>query len=161
MRTKLALVLALSHRAELLILDEPSEGLDPVAAEQLLEEVVRAAAEGSTVFFSTHQIAEVERVADHVFIMNRGQLAFASPIEELRAYHRRIHVAFPGRVPVEEMSLTDARRVRVQDHVLSFVVKDNVERVAQRAYFLGALSVDVQPISLREVFLESVEGDRS
>jgi ABC-2 type transport system ATP-binding protein len=161
MRTKLALVLALSRGAELLILDEPSEGLDPVAAEQLLEAVVRAAAEGATVFFSTHQISEVERIADHVFIMNQGHLVFESPIEEMRAHHRRIHVAFPGRVPVEEMSQAGAQRVRVQDHVLSFVVKDNVESITQRAHSLGALSVDIQPISLREVFLESVEGGRS
>jgi ABC-2 type transport system ATP-binding protein len=57
MRTKLALVLALSRGAELLIFDEPSEGLDPGAAEQLLEAMVQAAAEGVTVFFSTHQIS--------------------------------------------------------------------------------------------------------
>jgi ABC-2 type transport system ATP-binding protein len=123
-----------------------------------LEAVVRAAAEGATVFFSTHQISEVERIADHVFIMNRGQLVFESPIEEMRAHHRRIHVAFPGRVPVEEMSHAGAQRARVQDHVLSFVVKENVESITRRAHSLGALSVDVQPISLREVFLESVEG---
>jgi hypothetical protein len=62
---------------------------------------------------------------------------------------------------VEEMSQAGAQRVRVQDHVLSFVIKDNVESITRRAHSLGALSVDIQPISLREVFLESVEGGRS
>src|SRR5216684_974132 len=66
MHSKLALVLALSHRAALLILDEPGEGLDPVANEQMLESIVEAAGEGAAVFFSTHQVAEVERIADHV-----------------------------------------------------------------------------------------------
>lgn len=161
MRTKLALVLGLSRRAELLILDEPTEGLDPVASEQLLEGVVRAVAEGSTVLFSTHQISETERIADRVFIMNRGRLAFQSSMEHFRAYHRQVHIAFPGRVPVEEMGLTAAERVRVEAHVLSFVVNYDAESIVQRAHALGALSVDVQPRCLREVFLETVEREPS
>src|SRR5689334_18221415 len=71
MRTKLVLILALARMPDLLIFDEPSEGLDPSAAEQMLEAIVRAAAEGSTVFFSSHQLSEVERIADDVFIIDR------------------------------------------------------------------------------------------
>src|SRR5437667_5499326 len=72
MRTKLALLLALARRSSLLILDEPSEGLDPVSIEELLQTLVAAAAEGTTIFFSSHQIAEVERIADRVCIIDRG-----------------------------------------------------------------------------------------
>jgi ABC-2 type transport system ATP-binding protein len=157
MRTKLALVLALSRGADLLILDEPSEGLDPLGAEQLLEAVVEAAADGTTVFFSTHQISEVERVADRVFIMNRGQLVFQSPIEEMRENFRRIHFAFAGRAPIEQMNVDGVRRLRADDHVLSLVVSGDVEGITKRGQALGAISVNVQPISLREVYLESVE----
>jgi ABC-2 type transport system ATP-binding protein len=159
MRTKLALVLALSRAADLLILDEPSEGLDPLGAEQLLESVVQAAAEGTTVFFSTHQISEVERIADHVFIMNRGQLVFQSPIEEMRENFRRIHFAFPERAPIEQMNVDGVRRLRAEDHVLSLVVCGNVESIIKRGRALGAISVNVQPVSLRETYLESVEED--
>ncbi len=67
MRTSLMLLLAMSHRAELLILDEPTEGLDPAVIETLLMELVAlTATEGTTVFFSSHQLAEVEQIADHV-----------------------------------------------------------------------------------------------
>ncbi|HTM05504.1 MAG TPA: ABC transporter ATP-binding protein [Vicinamibacterales bacterium] len=79
MRTKLALLLALSRRPQLLILDEPSEGLDPVSIEELLQELRAAAADGTTVFFSSHQIAEVERVAAHVCIIDRGRLVVDAP----------------------------------------------------------------------------------
>src|SRR5450759_1673639 len=72
MRTKLALLLGLARGAELLILDEPSEGLDPVAIEDLLQALVAAAAEGTTVFFSSHQLAEVERIADHICLIDKG-----------------------------------------------------------------------------------------
>src|SRR5437773_9630298 len=73
MRTKLALLLAFARRPELLILDEPSEGLDPVGIENLLQTLVAQSADGVTVFFSSHQIAEVERVADHVCILEIGR----------------------------------------------------------------------------------------
>jgi ABC-2 type transport system ATP-binding protein len=161
MRTELALVLALSRGAELLILDEPSEGLDPGAAEQLLEAMIEAAAEGSTVFFSTHQISEAERVADHVFIMNSGQLAFESAMEEMRENYRRISFAFPGRAPAEEMNVDGVRRLRAEGHVLSVVANGNVESIQQLGRTLGAISIEVQPISLREMFLERLEEDRS
>ena len=70
MRTKLALLLALSRSPALLILDEPTEGLDPVSIEELLQTLVTAPAQGTTVFFSSHQLSEVERIADDI-LMNR------------------------------------------------------------------------------------------
>src|ERR1700722_17117696 len=73
MRTKLALLLAFARKPELLILDEPSEGLDPVGIQQMLENLVNESSEGTTVFFSSHQIAEVERIADRVCILHRGR----------------------------------------------------------------------------------------
>jgi ABC-2 type transport system ATP-binding protein len=85
MRTKLALLLALSRRPELLILDEPSEGLDPVSIEDVLQTLLATAAGGTAIFFSSHQIAEVERVAGHVCIIDRGRLAVDAPLAALRA----------------------------------------------------------------------------
>ena len=110
MRTKLALLLALSRRPELLILDEPSEGLDPVSIEDLLQSLVSAAAEGTAVFFSSHQISEVERIADEVFIMCDGRLALCGPLEELREKFRRMHFAFIGRAPSTDGSRSGSRR---------------------------------------------------
>ena len=73
-RTKLALLLALCRGAELLMLDEPTSGLDPAMAEDVLQALVgHVAAEGATVFFSSHQLSEVEQIADHVAIVDRGQ----------------------------------------------------------------------------------------
>src|SRR5258706_16261384 len=90
MRTKLTLLLALARRPELLILDEPSEGLDPVGIEDLLQTLVAQAAEGVTVFFSSHQIAEVERIADHVCILDNGRLLLNASLDQLRQSYRRI-----------------------------------------------------------------------
>src|SRR5207253_4484950 len=84
MRTKLALLLALARRPELLILDEPSEGLDPVSIEEVLQALIAAAAEGTTIFFSSHQIAEVERIADRVCMLDRGMLVTDFSLDYMR-----------------------------------------------------------------------------
>jgi ABC-2 type transport system ATP-binding protein len=89
MRTKLALLLALSRRPRLMILDEPSEGLDPVSIEELLQALVTAAAAGTAVFFSSHQIAEVERIADHVCIIDRGSLVVDASLAQIRHEYQR------------------------------------------------------------------------
>src|SRR5262249_48950505 len=94
MRTQTALLLGLCRGADLLILDEPTEGLDPVNIEKVLELIVGLAAEGTTVFFSSHQIAEVEQIAEHVLIINKGQLLVDAPLDQMRDQYRRINLVF-------------------------------------------------------------------
>jgi len=85
-RVKLALALAIAPRPPLLILDEPTAGLDPVARREFLEITRRHAhAAGQTVFFSSHLVEEVERVADRVGIIDRGRLVYEGGLDELRA----------------------------------------------------------------------------
>jgi ABC-2 type transport system ATP-binding protein len=94
MRTKLALLLALARCPRLLILDEPSEGLDPVSIEALLQSLAAASAEGASVFFSSHQIAEVERISDRVCIVDHGRLVLDVSLDELRTDYRCVTAGF-------------------------------------------------------------------
>ena len=159
MRTKLALLLALARKPELVILDEPSEGLDPVAIEELLKTLVGAASEGTTIFFSSHQIAEVERIADRVCIIDRGTLVEDFSLDELQQDYRRVTLGFATHAPVDEFRMRGIRRVRRADRQLSVIVRGNADAVAAQGRDMNAVSVDVVPISLREVFLESVQGE--
>ncbi len=84
-RAKVALAIAVSHDPQLLILDEPTSGLDPMVRRQFLESMVDRAAVGRTVLLSSHQIGEVERVADWVAILHRGELKIVQPLEELKS----------------------------------------------------------------------------
>jgi len=91
MQMKLSLALALAHRPALLILDEPTAGLDPVARREFLDLIaVQARNHGRTTFFSTHMIDEVQRVADRVGIIDRGRMKFEGGVAELRAEVRRV-----------------------------------------------------------------------
>ena len=85
MRAKVALSLAMAHDPDLLVLDEPTSGLDALVRREFLESMVDRAATGKTVFLSSHQIAEVERVADIVAILHRGKLVLVERLDDLKA----------------------------------------------------------------------------
>jgi len=89
---KVVLSLALAHRPELLVLDEPTSGLDALVRREFLDSMIDRAAEGQTVFLSSHQIVEVERVADVVAILRKGKLLLVEPLDELKAQIRRLTV---------------------------------------------------------------------
>jgi ABC-2 type transport system ATP-binding protein len=88
-KARTGLVAALAHRPELLVLDEPSSGLDPIVRRDILGAVLRTAAhEGRTVLFSSHLLDEVEEVADHVIMISEGRILLSAPLAEIRESHR-------------------------------------------------------------------------
>ena len=94
-KAKTGLLVALAHRPDLLLLDEPSSGLDPAARRHILGAVVRSVAEeGRTVVFSSHLLDEVERVADDVTMLHEGKAVLQSSMEEIRERHHRFVVRF-------------------------------------------------------------------
>jgi ABC-2 type transport system ATP-binding protein len=157
MRTKLALLLAFARRPELLILDEPSEGLDPVGIEHLLQMLVSQAAEGVAIFFSSHQIGEVERVADHVCILDNGRLLLSASLDQLRQSYRRIDLAFASAPSEREFRIAGVEKIRTKERQLSVFASRNAEAVIERARDLNAVSVEVAPVGLRDIFLETVK----
>jgi len=97
---RLALTLALASRPRLLILDDPTMGLDPITRKEFLNDIVRAIQEeGRTVFFSTHILGELERVADGIAIIDRGRLKVASAIDSLKASVKTVRLTFENTPP--------------------------------------------------------------
>jgi ABC-2 type transport system ATP-binding protein len=157
MRTKLALLLALCRGAELLILDEPTAGLDPAMTEEVLQALVaHVAAEEMTVFFSSHQIAEVDQIADRVAIIDRGRAVLTGALDDLRESYRRIQLVFDGDAPEPAFRAPGVVRVRRKGRVLTVLSSAGSERVLDEARALNPVSVDVVPVTLKEIFLETV-----
>src|SRR5262247_3455102 len=95
MRAQVGLVAAVAHRPELLILDEPSSGLDAVVRRDILDAIVRTVADdGRTVIFSSHLLDEVERMSDHVTLMHGGRVTLSGALEDVRRSYRRSRVRF-------------------------------------------------------------------
>ena len=157
MRTKLALLLALARRPALLILDEPSEGLDPVSIEELLQALVGAAAGGTTIFFSSHQIGEVERIADRVCIIDRGTLVTDLSLDHMRRAYRRITLGFDTDPPVVDFRVPGIEHVRTSGRQVNVFVTGNADAIVEEARRASPVSVDVSPVTLRDVFLERVQ----
>lgn len=156
MRTKLALLLALSRRPALLILDEPTEGLDPVSIEELLQTLVGAPLEGTTVFFSSHQLAEVERIADDILMIDQGRSVLDMPLEQIRENYRRITLGFADRPPALPSNFAGIERTRVSGRQITILASRNTDAIAQLGRERHAVDIDVSPIGLREIFLETV-----
>jgi ABC-2 type transport system ATP-binding protein len=160
MRTKLALLLALARGADLLVLDEPTSGLDPAVAEEVLQALVaHVAGEEMTVFFSSHQIAEVDQIADRVAIMDRGRLVVAAALDDLRENFRRIQLVFDGDAPDASFRAPCVARVRRKGRVLTVLSSAGAEPILDEARALGPVSVDVVPVTLKEIFLETVTAE--
>ena len=155
MRTKLALLLALARRPTLLVLDEPSEGLDPFGVEQLLEGLVAQSSEGTSVFFSSHQIAEVERIADHVCILDQGRLVLDASLDDLRQSYRRINLVFACPPDEREFRLAGVESIRTTGHQMAVFASGNADAIVERARDFDASSIEVTPVGLREIFLQT------
>jgi ABC-2 type transport system ATP-binding protein len=161
MRTKLALLLVLCRRADLLLLDEPTSGLDPATTEEVLQALVAHAGGGeTTVFFSSHQIADVDQIADHVAIIHRGRAVVTGTLDDLRDRYRRIQLVFDGDAPAATLRTPGVERVRRQGRVLTVWASAGADRILEEARALNPVSVDVLPVTLKDIFLETVmEGD--
>jgi ABC-2 type transport system ATP-binding protein len=159
MRTGLMLLLAMSHGAELLILDEPIEGLDPAVIELVLRELVALpASEGTTVFFSSHQLAEVEQIADEVAIIDHGHTVVSGALDDLKVQYQRVRVVFQ-REPAPVSWVDGATAVRQEGRTVSIFASRNVDALIEQARSLPGASVERYPVSLKEIFLEHVRSN--
>ena len=154
---RLSLLLALASRPELLILDDPTMGLDPISRQEFLGDIVRAIQEeGRTVFFSTHILQELEQVADWVGILDRGKLMIASPVDELKASVKRYELTLEGPAPTSvEMQGVLRLAASGRDLILTArgepgVIVSNL----RQAY--NPLSIEAISLSLDEIFAEIV-----
>ncbi len=168
-RAQLQLCLALGSDPELLILDEPTSGLDPVARRAFLKVLVGdVAAEGRTVFFSTHLLSDIEAVADTVGIIKGGELLVSDELDDLRETHGRIRVVYAETPPDEEVralrDLPGVREVEREGRGVRLRVRGDVEAVewALRERPDRVLNVYATGMSLEDIFIAYVEdeGDR-
>jgi ABC-2 type transport system ATP-binding protein len=152
-RARLGLIAAEAHRPELLLLDEPSSGLDPIVRRDILAAIIRTVTDdGRTVIFSSHLLDEVERVSDHVAMLHQGRIELCAPLDEIRTRHRRMVLRFdlPRTNPPEV-----AGAIRVDGSGREWTVIADAARLhgPAMASHLGASLVDDSAASLDEIFV--------
>jgi ABC-2 type transport system ATP-binding protein len=160
MRSKLMLLLAISRGADLLILDEPTDGLDPAATEDVLRELVAiAASSGTTMFFSSHQLVEVELIADHIGIIDRGRMVVTGSLDDMKLRYQRLQVVCVNSVELPTRWADGVESVRQEGRMISILASHNVDAIIEQAQSLPGAVVECFPVTLKEIFLEHVRSN--
>jgi ABC-type multidrug transport system, ATPase component len=154
-KQKVGLVAALQHKPELLVLDEPTAGLDPLVQETFFAVVREAVGEGRTVFLSSHVLSEAEKACDRVGIIRDGRLVMVDRVDALRdlAAHQ-VELRFTGLVPADEFgALPGVSDVVAEDHVLRMHVAGSIDPVIKAAARFELADFVSREPSLEETFL--------
>jgi ABC-2 type transport system ATP-binding protein len=156
-QSKVALLLALAQGAEILILDEPTAGLDPVMVDEILRTLIEDhVSQGRTIFVSSHHLGEVEQICDWVGVLEQGRLLLESRLEEIRQEFRLVIASgegLPAAASPDVVSATTDGRFR------RYVVAREAERFAAELRGQGATILEVSPLGLRELFLHLVRKE--
>jgi ABC-2 type transport system ATP-binding protein len=154
-RQKVGIVQAFMHEPDLLILDEPTAGLDPLVQREFLALVREARDSGRTVFLSSHVLSEVEAVADLVGILRRGQLAVVESVEKLKAQAlRRIELTFDGPVPLAQLrSVSGVREAHPAGRTVHLTVEGSLADLLEVAAPHRIENVVTHEADLEEIFL--------
>ena len=159
-QAKLKLLLALAHRPELLLLDEPTGGMDVLVRRDYLDSIIRVIQEeGRTVFFSSHLIHEVERIADWVGILDRGRLLRCAPLDQLKQEVRRIVLTFDVLPTGLTARLPGVLAVDVLGRQVSVTVDRFNDDTLASVQALHPLSCEVHALGLEDIFAALVTGE--
>jgi len=157
---KLALVAALAAGPELLILDDPTSGLDVPTRRDFLRDVIGELARGGTaVLFATHLVHELERIVDHLFILRGGRIVLDEPCDKVKSLARRAVIRFEGPPPEGlDVGPVVGRRQMGQD--LELILYPWSEEVNESLRGLKALRLEVEPLGLEDIFAGFVRDER-
>jgi ABC-2 type transport system ATP-binding protein len=156
-RARAGLVTALAHRPDLLVLDEPSSGLDPIVRQDILSAIVRTVAEeGRTVLFSSHLLDEVERVADRVAMVHDGRLVISESLDQIKFVHRRFTVRFaqPQYSPPQLKGALDCTGEGLE---WTFLANGGSEELKQAVADHGGSIIEEATPSLEEIYVSHVK----
>lgn len=152
-RQKIATLLALGHRPDLLVMDEPASGLDPVARRAFMLTLLEIAAETHrTIVFSSHIVSDIERVASHVWILRDGAIAWQGEQDQLKESTVRLVLRGAGEFTAPP-AIAGATHCQLQGNTATLVMRDwNPQRLPEIQRQTGA-RVEVTPLTLEDIFL--------
>lgn len=159
MKAKVNLALATAHEPELLIMDEPTSGLDPIVRREFMESMIDVAAQGRTVFLSSHQIPEVERVADVIAILKDGVMVVWEPMEELKQRTRLLSCNAVNGTTTAPLLPGQVVHTERHDRQWRFLIRDlNEDRLDVLRANEHFTAIDVRQPTLEEVYVGFMQG---
>jgi ABC-2 type transport system ATP-binding protein len=154
-KQKLGLLQAFMHKPELLILDEPTNGLDPLMQHEFYDLLTETKKEGRTIFLSSHILPEVEKVCDRVGIIRQGKLVTVETIETLKSHSvRQLEIHFARAIPIEKFNnVPGIRDILVQDKLLTCNVVGSLDALVKAAAQFEVINIISHEPSLEDIFM--------
>lgn len=153
-KQKVGVVMAFMNKPELLILDEPTTGLDPLVQQTVMELVREANQGGATVFFSSHILPEVQAVCDRVGIIRDGKLIATERVEDLMKQHfKRVRLSFSTLPPEDTFEMDGVTILNRDENQFTLEIHQDLGKVMGTAVPYGIIDIETIPISLEEIFL--------
>jgi ABC-2 type transport system ATP-binding protein len=161
MKTAVMVALAFAQNAEILVLDEPTGGLDPVNQRHVLSLMINEAAKGNSVVFSSHQIGQVERAAEQIAIMDRGRLVLQGAVDDLKGDRKIVEGIFPDVNFTLDGIAGDPRVARTErtERIVRLLVLGGADEIAAQLSRAGAMGVRVLDLNLEDIFLYAVSPE--
>ncbi|WP_426980229.1 ABC transporter ATP-binding protein [Bacillus pseudomycoides] len=160
MKALLSIILAFSAKVEYIILDEPTNGIDPIVKRQILQFLVEEVAEKEiTIFISTHHLDEVEKIADTIIILKSHTIASVTALDDTKSCYAKIQVAYERSLPQKLENLSNIKILNQTGKVYTILIEGNVAATLEKFHKEQPLLIEELTMSLEDVFVTTLEGD--
>ena len=153
-KQKIGVIAAFMGKKDLIILDEPTIGLDPLVQQTVLELVQEVKDEGRTVFVSSHNLQEVQEVCDRIGIIQTGELIKTEKVETLiNQQLKRLEINFRKEPPHDAFAIEGVKEISRDGNLVMFEVSQDLDRLMEKATPYGIIDIETKTVSLEEIFL--------
>lgn len=160
MKMRLSIILNLSIMPEVLILDEPTNGLDPIVKKQFMNILLEDAAEReTTILISSHNLGELERICDSIAIMDHGEVKYTNSLEDMKNKIRKIQVVFKDKVPEDLENWDEIIKVEKIGRVYNIITKEYNTNFQKKLHDCEVMFQEEIDLSLEDMFIYSIGGD--
>ncbi|WP_232697743.1 ABC transporter ATP-binding protein [Brevibacillus daliensis] len=161
MKALVSLILAFSTRVSLILLDEPTNGIDPIVKKQVLSMIVEESAERQVSFIiSTHQLEELERIADQIIMMKNGGVEVQTSIMDTEERFAKVQVVFSGEAPQELLNLPRIYLLGQVGRVYTLLIEDETDKTLNEIKEVKPLLLEKLPVDLEDLFIMKLGGGK-
>lgn len=160
MKALFLMILSFSTKADFIILDEPTNGLDPIVKRNILQFIIEEVSERQlSVLISTHHLEEVEKMADVLIMMKDGQIESTTSIEEAKSSFRKVQAVYKQSLPEKIANLNNVSILSQTGRVYTLMIKGNIEATMEKMQQEQPLLLEELPMTLEDIFISSLGGE--
>ncbi|MGA4720767.1 ATP-binding cassette domain-containing protein [Fictibacillus nanhaiensis] len=160
MKALFLMILSFSTKSDLIILDEPTNGLDPIVKRNILQFIIEEVSERQLcVLISTHHLEEVEKMADVLIMIKEGRIDSTTSIEDAKSSFRKVQVVYKHSLPEKIAQLSNVNIINQTGRVYTLMIKGNIDATLEKLHQENPLLLEELPMTLEDIFISSLGGE--